>query len=505
MPDRQRSVPRPWDVPVDRRTALRLGSGLVALGALAACTPAGRTDAPTGTPTPTATPWAPPDEPMTFPAAFLFGAATSAFQVEGSTTADGRGRSIWDTFAAVPGKIADDSTGDPASDHYRRWEQDLDIMVDLGLQTYRFSVAWPRIQPTGSGPVNQPGVDFYRRLVDGLVERGIAPAITLYHWDLPQPLQDVGGWAVRDTAQRFADYSAIMFDALGDVDATWLTVNEPKTTASVGYGTSVHAPGVADVDQYVAAVHHQLLAHGLAVRRFRKSGAKGGIGIALNLLPVYPAGMGAEEPTTRADAVENRLYLDPVLLGTYPDDAIGPKAGQIHADVPTFQALVRPGDLEIVSEPLDVLAVQYYGVAGIDRTGQVVGIAPRSDAFWQQIQPEGLHEVLTRIAREYPDAPPLIITENGMPDPTPSGTTKDDHRTEFLRAHFQQAARAIQDGVDLRAYYVWSLLDNFEWAEGMTQRWGLVHVNYGNQVRTPKGSALWYRDVIAAGAVPATG
>ncbi|GIG19650.1 beta-glucosidase [Cellulomonas chitinilytica] len=505
MPDHPRATPRAWDVPMDRRAALRLGGGLVALGALAACTPAERTDTVTPTATPTATAWAPPAQPMTFPAAFVFGAATSAFQVEGSTTADGRGPSIWDTFAAVPGHIAGGATGDPAADHYRRWEQDLDLMSDLGLRSYRFSVAWPRIQPTGSGPVNQPGVDFYRRLVEGLGERGIAPAITLYHWDLPQPLQDVGGWAVRDTAERFVDYAGIMFDALGDADATWLTINEPKTTASVGYGTPYHAPGVADVQQQVAAVHHQLLGHGLAVRRFRESGALGGIGIALNLLPVYPAGMGAEAPTTRADAVENRLYLDPVLLGTYPDDAIGEKAGQVHADPAAFQALVQAGDLDTISEPLDVLAVQYYGVAGIDRTGNVVTIAPQSDAEWQQVRPEGLYDVLTRLTRDYPDAPPLVVTENGIPDPTAAGTTQDDERTEFLRAHFQQAARAIQDGVDLRAYYVWSLLDNFEWAEGLTQRWGLVHVDFDTQERTPKASALWYRDVIAAGAVPPAG
>jgi beta-glucosidase len=506
MADRPRTHARPWDVPVDRRTALGLGAGLVALGALAACTTDDRRDGsptPTGTPTPST--WAPPSTPMTFPAAFLFGAATSAFQVEGSTTADGRGRSIWDTFAATPGKITGGATGDPAADHYRRWEQDLDLMSELGLQTYRFSVAWPRIQPTGSGAVNQPGVDFYRRLVDGLVGRGIAPAITLYHWDLPQPLQDAGGWAVRSTAERFAEYAGVMFDALGDVDATWLTINEPKTTAAVGYGTPVHAPGANDVEQQVAAVHHQLLAHGLAVRRFRESGAQGGIGIALNLLPVYPTGMGAEAATTRVDAVENRLYLDPVLLGAYPEDAIGDKAGQVHADRATFEALVQPGDLDVISEPLDVLALQYYGVAGVDRTGNLVTIAPQSVAGWQQVQPEGLYDVLTRVTHDYPDAPPLIITENGIPDPTAAGSTQDDERTEFLRAHFQQAARAIQDGVDLRRYYVWSLLDNFEWAEGLTQRWGLVHVDFDTQERTPKASALWYRDVIAAGAVPPTG
>jgi beta-glucosidase len=499
--------PAPLGHPLDRRTVLRLGGGLVALGALAACTPdesAPKPAATTPVPSPTATTdgaWEPPADPMAFPAGFLWGAATSAFQVEGSTKADGRGPSIWDTFGAQPGRIADGSTGDPAADHYRRWAADLDLMKALGLRAYRFSVAWPRVQPTGSGKANPKGVDFYKRLVDGLLSRGIHPAITLYHWDLPQPLQDAGGWPARDTAQRFADYAAIVYDALHDSGATWLTINEPKTTASVGYGTSAHAPGADDVEQYTAAVHHQLLAHGLAVQAFRASGATGDIGIALNLMPVYPTTDDAQPATRRVDAVENRLYLDPVLLGTYPDDAIGDLSGQIPASRAAFDKLVRPGDLAAISAPIDVLAVQYYGVSGVDSSGQYRQIAPVSLASWQQVCPEGLHDLLTRITRDYPDAPPLIITENGIPDPDARGTTADDQRLEFLRSHFQQAARAIGDGVDLRQYYVWSLLDNFEWAEGYTQRWGIVHVDFATQRRTPKQSAQWYSGVIRANAV----
>ncbi len=438
---------------------------------------------------------------MTFPAGFVWGAATSAFQVEGSTTADGRGASIWDTFAQEPGRIRDGSTGDPAADHYRRWESDLDLIAELGLPAYRFSVAWPRIQPTGSGPVNQPGLDFYRRLVDGLLARGIHPAVTLYHWDLPQPLQDAGGWAVRETAQRFADYASVLFEAMADVDATWLTINEAKTTAFVGYRWGSHAPGVADVDAAAAAVHHQLLAHGEAVRAFRDSGAAGGIGIALNLLPVYPTGRDADTAAGRVDAVENRLFLDPVLLGRYPEDALGPEPGQLPADRDAFEALVQDGDLESISAPLDVLAVQYYGVTGVAADGQQVELYPTSAASWQQVHPEGLYDLLMDLLIDYPDAPPLVITENGIPDPDPDGTTQDTERIAFLRAHLQQAARAIDDGARLTGYYAWSLLDNFEWAEGMSQRWGLVRVDPQTQDRTPKDSAGWYTGVVRANAV----
>ncbi|WP_456787925.1 GH1 family beta-glucosidase [Cellulomonas sp. P5_C5] len=483
---------------LNRRTVLQLGAGVSAAGLLAACT----SDGPvTATPTPTAPGWQPPAEPMAFPAGFVWGAATSSFQVEGSTTVDGRGQSIWDTFAATPGRISDGSTGDPAADHYRLWESDLDLVADLGLPAYRFSVAWPRIQPTGSGDVNQAGVDFYRRLVDGLLARGIHPAITLYHWDLPQALQDAGGWAVRETADRFGEYAAVMFDALRDVDATWLTINEPKTTAYVGHRWGVHAPGITDVDQAAAAIHHQLLGHGRAVQAFRDSGAAGEIGIALNLLPVYPTSRDADPAAVRTDAVENRMFLDPVLLGRYPTDAIGPLRGQLPADAAAFADLVQDGDLDAISAPLDVLAVQYYGVTGVDDAGNQVEAYPTSAAVWQQVYPEGLYDLLMDLLIDYPDAPPLVITENGIPDRTSEGTTDDPERLEFLRAHLQQAARAIDDGVRLVGYYAWSLLDNFEWAEGMSQRWGLVHVDFETQERTPKASMEWYSSVVRANAV----
>jgi beta-glucosidase len=478
-----------------RRRLLQLGALGAASASLAACVPQ-------GSPSPT-TPetWMPPTSPMPFPANYTWGAATSAFQVEGSTTVDGRGVSIWDSFCAQPGRIRDGSTGDPGADHYNRWEQDLDLMAELGLGAYRFSVAWPRIQPRGSGAVNQRGLDFYRRLVDGLVERGIKPGITLYHWDLPQPLQDAGGWPLRDTAYRFADYARIMFDALGSTEADWFTINEPKTTSYVGHLYGAHAPGVADADAAAASVHHQLLGHGLAVQQFRESGAVGRIGIALNLTPVYPAGEDYVDDARLVDGAENRLFLDPVLLGSYPDDAIGERGGMLHADPVAFRELVHEGDLAITSAPCEFLAIQYYGSGGVGANGSSVQLWPTSNATWQQVHAEGLYDLLMRLKADYP-AIPIVITENGIPDESPALTTADDYRVSYLREHFVQAARAIADGSLLEAHYVWSMLDNFEWAEGYQQRWGIVAVDFETQQRSPKKSYEFFQSVIAANAVP---
>jgi beta-glucosidase len=478
-----------------RRRLLQLGALGAASASLAACVPQ-------GSPSPT-TPetWMPPTSPMPFPANYTWGAATSAFQVEGSTTVDGRGVSIWDSFCAQPGRIRDGSTGDPGADHYNRWEQDLDLMAELGLGAYRFSVAWPRIQPRGSGAVNQRGLDFYRRLVDGLVERGIKPGITLYHWDLPQPLQDAGGWPLRDTAYRFADYARIMFDALGGTEADWFTINEPKTTSYVGHLYGAHAPGVANADAAAASVHHQLLGHGLAVQQFRESGAVGRIGIALNLTPVYPAGEDYVDDARLVDGAENRLFLDPVLLGSYPDDAIGERGGMLHADPVAFRELVHEGDLAITSAPCEFLAIQYYGSGGVGANGSSVQLWPTSNATWQQVHAEGLYDLLMRLKADYP-AIPIVITENGIPDESPALTTADDYRVSYLREHFVQAARAIADGSLLEAHYVWSMLDNFEWAEGYQQRWGIVAVDFETQQRSPKKSYEFFQSVIAANAVP---
>lgn len=480
---------------LSRRHLIGLGLAATTTAALAACTPAGVTPLPT-----TSAAWIPPADPMRFPTGYTWGAATSAFQIEGSTTVDGRGPSVWDTFCAEPGRVRGGATGDPGADHYVRWQSDLDLMAELGIGAYRFSVAWPRIQPTGSGAVNQKGIDFYRRLVDGLVDRGIRPGITLFHWDLPQALQDAGGWPSRDTAYRFADYAAIMFDALGDAPADWFTINEPKTHAFVGHWYGGHAPGLTSPDAAAAAVHHQLLGHGLAVQRFRKSGATGRVGIALNLAPIYPLSEVFADSAKRIDGRENRLFLDPVLLGSYPTDAVGNLRGLLPANRAAFDALVLDGDLATISSPNDFLAVQYYGAEGAGFDGASVPIFPTSSAPWQQVHPEGLFDLLTRIAADYP-AIPLVITENGMPDPTSAVTVDDDHRVEFFRTHFQQARRAIDAGVPLEAHYVWSMLDNFEWAEGYEQRWGIVAVDFETQQRTPKKSFTFYRDVIAQNAV----
>ncbi|WP_394551791.1 GH1 family beta-glucosidase [Agromyces sp. MMS24-JH15] len=497
-------MPQPAVAPsaLPRRTFLALGGSTALAAALAACTPAGAgaPAGPTITPTPNPSGWLPPAEPMAFPKGYVWGAATSAYQVEGATTADGRGPSVWDTFAARYGTVKGGATGEPAADQYRRYAEDIELMTDLGLGAYRFSVSWPRIQPTGTGPANPAGVDHYRRLVDALGDAGIRPMITLFHWDLPQALQDAGGWASRDTAQRFAEYAAILFDALGDVEADWMTVNEPKTHAFVGHWYGGHAPGLRDPDVAAAAVHHQLLAHGLATRAFRDHGASGRIGIGLNLLPAYSIDPVNTRGAERVDASENRLFLDPVLLGRYPDDAIGSAPGQLPADPAAFAALALPGDLEVVSSPLDFLAIQYYGVTGVDPIGNQVEIAPTSAASWQQVRAEGLYDLLIRLRDDYPSIP-IVITENGIPDETSALTVDDPYRVEFLRTHFQQAARAIGDGVPLEGHYVWSLLDNFEWAEGYDQRWGLVAVDFDTQERTPKRSAGFYSDVIAANAV----
>jgi beta-glucosidase len=472
-------------------------AGAVAAGGFAAATLAGCTPAPRhGKAT-----WTPPADPMRFPKGYVWGAATSAYQIEGAWNEDGRGPSIWDTFSqAGDGAIADHSTGNVAADHYHRWRTDLDLLASLGVGGYRFSLSWPRIQPSGSGAVNQKGLDFYKRLIDGLAERGIRPAITLYHWDLPQPLQDAGGWPVRDTTSRFADYADIVFGAFSDVDADWYTLNEPKTQAYNGYWYGSHAPGVMEPDKAAATVHHQLLAHGLTVQSFHAHAVKGRIGPVLNLTPVTATDPAAKVQTKNVDAVQNRLFLDPILKGSYPTDAIGSANGQLPADPDRFAALVQDGDLKTISSPIGVLGVNYYGVAGVDLNGQMVQIHDTSAANWQQIWAPGLYELLTRIKNDYKKVP-LVITENGIPDDLLQHGLDDHDRIDYLRSHFQQAARAIEAGVPLEGHYVWSLLDNFEWAEGYTQRFGLTRVDFTTQKRSPKKSFGWYRSVIKATAV----
>jgi beta-glucosidase len=432
---------------------------------------------------------------LRFPEGFFWGAATSAYQIEGAAKEDGRGESVWDRFSHTSGRTKNGDTGDVANDHYHRYEQDLDLMKELGIQSYRFSIAWPRILPTGAGPVNQKGLDFYRRLVDGLLDREIRPMATLFHWDTPQALQDQGGWENRDTAQRFAEYADAVFRALGDRVPLWLTLNEPKTVVMVGYVYGSHAPGITNTNKAYKALHHMMLGHGLAVQAFRALNTKQQIGIALNLSPVYPApdAKGADAEVKRQDGYENRLYLEPVLRGAYPADmlsALGP-------DAPTSS--IQPDDLKTIGAAIDILGVNYYNPTYVRAgSGVVAGPNPRSVASWQEIYPEGLYDLLVRLKKDYGDIP-LYITENGVPVADKldaNGQVNDPQRLKFLYNHFAAAQRAVAEGVNLKGYHVWSLMDNFEWAEGYSQRWGIVYVDFATQKRSPKRSALWYRDVI---------
>ncbi len=436
---------------------------------------------------------------LSFPDGFIWGAATSAYQIEGAAKDDGRGESVWDTFSRTPGRTRGGDTGDIAADHYHRYRTDLDLMRELGLRSYRFSIAWPRIQADGTGLPNQRGLDFYRRLVDGLLERDIKPMATLFHWDLPQALQDIGGWESRDVAYLFADYAEAVFQGLGSSVPVWLTINEPKTVVQNGYLHGHHAPGKRDPEAAYLVAHHLQLAHGLAVQALRATGG-GRIGPALNLHPCYPTddSDGSRDATRLYDGYENRLYLDSILNGNYPADVLadlGPESRMVRG--------IRDGDLKIISAPVDLVAVQYYTPIYVTASGRTEQKWPTSEASWQQIYPEGMYDILTRVTRDYGDVP-LTITENGLPTPDTldaDGTVDDAGRIAFLRSHFAAAHQAIADGVPLESYHVWSLLDNFEWAEGYEQRWGLIYVDYPTQRRVLKRSAHWYRRVIAENTV----
>ncbi|KPL30794.1 beta-glucosidase [Streptomyces anulatus] len=437
------------------------------------------------------------------PADFVWGASTASYQVEGATREDGRGPSVWDTFTARPGTIRDGHTGEVACDHYHRYEQDLDLMAEAGLTGYRFSIAWPRIQPTGRGEANIKGLDFYDRLVDGLLSRGIEPVPTLFHWDLPQALEDEGGWLNRDTAHRFAEYAAIAADRLGDRVRTWITLNEPFIHMVWGYGLGTHAPGRTLFLDCLPVAHHQLLGHGLALRELRGRGLQ--VMISNNCTPVWPASSTpADHAAAQAyDNLHNRLFNDPLLKGTYPDlTAFGADA--------TLDAWIQDGDLDLISAPLDALGINYYNPTRIQAPATPDGLpfeeAPikgyRRTAFDWPVVPDGLRELLVTLKDRYPTAlPPLYITENGCSAEdvlTPDGKVLDLDRIDYLDTHLQAVDAAVAQGVDVRGYFTWTLLDNFEWAEGYHQRFGLVHVDHKTQVRTPKASFAWYRDLIRA-------
>lgn len=442
---------------------------------------------------------------MAFPQDFLWGVATSAYQIEGAAHEDGRGQSIWDTFSHTPGKTVGGATGDVADDHYHRFAQDLDLMQQLGIQSYRFSIAWPRIVPAGSGAVNQKGLDFYRRLVEGLLQRNIRPMATLFHWDLPQALQERGGWEQRDTAQHFADYAAVVFRALGDVVPVWLTLNEPKTVVDVGYIYGSQAPGLREPARAYRALHHMMLGHGLAVQALRGLRLpQTQVGVALNLSPVYAADQlpGTAAAVRLQDGLENRLYLDPICLGRYPEDVVQALQSQ---DVWPDASIIQANDLKVISTPIDILGVNYYNPITVTAGPQTVpGPYPTSVATWESIYPDGLYDILLRVKQDYGDIP-LYITENGAPFEdtlAANGTVDDPQRWRYIAAHLTRAHRALAAGVHLRGYYAWSLLDNFEWAEGFSQRWGLVYVDYATQRRYPKNSAFNYRDVIKQQGLP---
>jgi beta-glucosidase len=437
-----------------------------------------------------------------FPPGFGFGVASSAYQIEGATTEGGRGESIWDRYCRVPGRVANGETGDVACDHYHRYSEDLDLMAGLGIRLYRFSIAWPRLFPNGKGVPNQAGIDFYRRLGEGLRERGITPMATLYHWDLPQAIQDEGGWANRDTAHRFAEYADAAFDALGDLVHRWVTQNEPWVTAFEGYGYGSKAPGERNWPRALSVAHHVLLSHGLAVQAFRERRHRGEIGIALNLTPIYPltATDADREAARLMDGFHNRWFLDPVLRGGYPIDMVDElsrRFGPLEA--------IRPDDLATIAEPIDFLGVNYYFSARVfaDPEEPLLGVsaAPPGDhttAMGWEVTPQALHELLLRLKREYGDLP-LVITENGAAfddEPPTNGFVDDPKRLAYLRSHLAELRRAIADGVDVRGYCAWSLLDNFEWQHGYSKRFGIVYVDYETLRRIPKASALWYRDLI---------
>ncbi|HEY8479352.1 MAG TPA: GH1 family beta-glucosidase, partial [Spirillospora sp.] len=431
-----------------------------------------------------------------FPAGFRWGAATAAYQIEGAAREGGRGPSIWDTFSHTPGKVLGGDTGDVAVDHYHRYAEDVALMVDLGLTAYRFSISWPRVQPSGSGEFNEEGLDFYRRLVDALLEAGIEPWPTLYHWDLPQPLEDAGGWPERETAHRFAEYAAHVHAALGDRVRHWTTVNEPWCAAFLGYASGEHAPGRREPAASLQAAHHLLLAHGLAVEAMRARTPDNRFGAAVNL---YAISAASDDPADadaarRIDGLQNRLFLDPLLLGRYPTDVL--------EDVAPLGFTPPDDDLAVIGRSCDQLGINYYSrhtVAGTpgeatqtasspfsthspwpgsDHVRFVPSGRPVTGMGWD-IDADGLHEVLTRVHREYPEVP-LYITENGAgydEAPDPDGTIQDEGRIAYLDEHLRACHRAIADGVPLRGYFTWSLLDNFEWAWGYSKRFGLVHVD----------------------------
>ncbi|MCX5382288.1 GH1 family beta-glucosidase [Streptomyces sp. NBC_00083] len=461
-----------------------------------------------------------------FPPGFLWGAATSAYQIEGAAAQDGRTPSIWDTFSHTPGRTAGGDTGDVAVDHYHRMREDVALMAELGLTSYRFSVSWSRVQPTGRGPAVQRGLDFYRRLVDELLHHGIAPALTLYHWDLPQELEDAGGWPARETAYRFAEYGALVGAALGDRVERWTTLNEPWCSAFLGYASGVHAPGRTDPAASLRAAHHLNLAHGEATSALRAAmPARNQIAVSLNSAVVRPRSQDAADldAVRRIDDLANGIFHGPMLHGAYPERLFADTASV------TDWSFVHDGDPRAIHQPLDALGLNYYTTSlvsaadphGADARADGHGASPHSPwpgagavAFHQPpgertamgwtIDPSGLYDLLLRYAKEAPGLP-LLVTENGAAcddAPGPDGAVHDPDRIRYLHGHLASVRRAIEAGADVRGYYLWSLMDNFEWSYGFGKRFGAVYVDYATLARTPKASARWYAELIRTGELP---
>lgn len=433
-----------------------------------------------------------------FPQDFVWGTATAAYQIEGAASEDGRSPSIWDTFSHTPGRVKGGDTGDVACDHYHRYPQDTKLMKGLGIGAYRFSVSWPRVLPGGRGDVNEKGLEFYDRLVDGLLEANITPWVTLYHWDLPQTLQDEGGWGNRDTAQAFVDYADVVSRRLGDRVKHWITHNEPWVVAFLGHQWGVHAPGLRDPALALRVSHHLLLSHGLAVPVLRRNVPDSRVGITLNLAPAHPASPSPEDiaATRLQDGFQNRWFLDPLYGFDYPVDMLE-AYGSLAPDI-------REGDLDTIAVHTDFLGINYYSRAVVrhEPSASPLPIAPvRLEAertfFDWEVYPDGLREIIVRVGREYrPGA--IYITENGATyeDELDRGEVRDTDRQSYLERHFAKGLEAVREGAPLKGYFLWSLLDNFEWAEGYEKRFGITYVDFDTQQRTLKGSGRWYSDFL---------
>jgi len=446
---------------------------------------------------------------LLFPKDFIWGAATASYQIEGAYQEDGKGESIWDRFSHTPGKVENGDTGDIACDHYHKYREDIALMKEIGLDSYRLSISWTRILPEGKGELNQAGLDFYRKLINELIDAGIEPAITLYHWDLPQALQEEGGWANRDTIKYFVEYAEILFKEFGDIVPRWITHNEPWVVAFMGNSTGEHAPGFKDHKLALQVAHNLLVSHGLAVKKFRELGLSAEIGITLNMNSVYPL-TDSKKDQQAAEIMEdyiNDWFLDPLYKGRYPEKLAKmykEKYGEIE---------IEDGDMDIIQEKTDFLGINYYTRALLKHNPdsdffQIDHVRPEDSEYtamdWE-VYPKGLYDLLIKLNREYTDQD-LYITENGAAFDDKigeDGRVDDKKRIDFLKNHFISAHKAIEDGVPLKGYYVWSLMDNFEWAFGYNKRFGIIHVNYDTCERTLKESAHWYKEVIANNSVEA--